>query len=113
MDGVNPVHGWSYLINSNYGEGLTMDENKKFIPSDKVNKIQVGSTKTYKGYTIYVFLCIRLDIRRLNFGGHFQYELEKGFSVSSRPLSHGLNLSDLDNLIYDHIDKLIKEEIKS
>ena len=90
-----------------------MDENKKFIPSDKVNKIQVGSTKTYKGYTIYVFLCIRLDIRRLNYGGHFQYELEKGDQVISKPLSHGLNLSDLDNLIYDHIDKLIKEEIKS
>ena len=90
-----------------------MDESKKFIPSDKVKKIQVGSTKTLKGYTIYVFLCIRLDIRRLNYGGHFQYELEKGDQVISKPLSHGLNLSDLDNLIYDHIDQLIKKEIKS
>jgi len=90
-----------------------MDENKKFIPSDKVKKIKVGSIKHHRGYTIYVFLCIRLDIRRLNYGGHFQYELEKGDKVISKPLSHGLNLSDLDKLIYDHIDQLIKKEIKS
>jgi len=90
-----------------------MDESKKFIPSDKVKKIQVGSTKTFKGYTFYVFLCIRLDIRRLNYGGHFQYELEKGDQVISKTLSYGLNLSDLDKLIYDHIDKLIEDEKKS
>lgn len=90
-----------------------MDETKKFIPSDKVNKIQVGSTKKFRGYTIYVFLCIRLDIRRLNYGGHFQYELEKGDQVISKPLKIGINIVDLDNLIYDHIDQLIKDEIKS
>tara|TARA_R100001460_G_scaffold70_2_gene288 strand:+ start:1898 stop:2170 length:273 start_codon:yes stop_codon:yes gene_type:complete len=90
-----------------------MDETKKFIPSDKVNKIQVGSTKKFRGYTIYVFLCIRLDIRRLNYGGHFQYELEKGDQVISKPLKMGINIVDLDNLIYDHIDQLIKDEIKS
>ena len=64
-----------------------MDESKKFIPSDKVKKIQVGSIKHHRGYTIYVFLCIRLDIRRLNYGSHFQYELEKGDKVISKPLS--------------------------
>ena len=90
-----------------------MDETKKFIPSDKVNKIQVGSTKKFRGYTIYVFLCIRLDIRRLNYGGHFQYELEKGDQVISKPLKIGINIVDLDNLIYNHIDQLIKDEIKS
>jgi len=90
-----------------------MDESKKFIPSDKVKKIQVGSTKTFKGYTIYVFLCIRLDIRRLNYGGHFQYEIEKGEKVIAKDLSHGINLSDLDNIIYDYIDYLIDKEIKS
>ena len=84
-----------------------MDETKKFIPSDKVNKIQVGSTKKFRGYTIYVFLCIRLDIRRLNYGGHFQYELEKGDQVISKPLKMGINIVDL------HIDQLIKDEIKS
>ena len=68
-----------------------MDENKKFIPSDKVKKIQVGSTKTFKGYSIYVFLCIRLDIRRLNYGGHFQYELEKSIKEDASTLvdKHG------------------------
>ena len=45
--------------------------------------------------------------------GNSYYELEKGDQVISKPLSHGLNLSDLDNLIYDHIDQLIKKEIKS
>ena len=100
-------------METSYFKGTTMDDSKKFIPSDKVKKIQVGSTKTFKGYSIYVFLCIRLDIRRLNYGSHFQYELEKGDQVISKPLSHGLNLSDLDKLIYDHIDQLIKKEIKS
>ena len=58
-----------------------MIDDKKFIPSGKVKKIQVGSIKHHRGYTIYVFLCIRLDIKRLNYGSHFQYELEKGEKV--------------------------------
>ena len=89
-----------------------MNEDRKFIGDGRTKKIKIGSSKTYKGWTIYIFLCVEFDIRRLNYRSWFQLELEKGDVVHSQRLEIGIKLIDLDNIIYKKIDKLVLDQLK-
>jgi hypothetical protein len=86
MDGVNSVHGWSYLINSNYGEGLTM-----------------------LSYRTWFINCKPLK----NEARDWQLELEKGNTIHTFTISNKLKLIDVEYFAYKKIDGYIDEEIKS
>ena len=49
----------------------------RFISSGKWKRVQIGSDKTYKGWTIQVFLKIELDKFVLNTNSHFQWNYKK------------------------------------
>ena len=84
----------------------------KFITSNKWKRVQIGSDKTYRGWTIQVFLKIELDKFVLNTNSHFKAELQKGNVVHGFHLDRGQRLLDAYNLIFQKIDKLVEEEIK-
>ena len=84
----------------------------RFISSGKFKRVQIGSDKTYRGWTIQVFLKIELDKFVLNTNSHFQAELEKGNIVHGFHLDRGQRLLDAYNLIFQKIDELVEEEKK-
>ncbi len=85
MDGVNSVHGWSYLINSNYGEGLMLSYRTWFI-----------NCKPLK-----------------NEARDWQLELEKGNTIHTFTISNKLKLIDVEYFAYKKIDGYVDEEKKS
>ena len=84
----------------------------RFISSGKWKRVQIGSDKTYRGWTISIFLKMELDKFVLNTNSHFQSELQKGNVVHGFHLDRGQRLLDAYNLIFEKIDKLVEEEIK-
>jgi len=86
MDRANPVHGWHYLINSNYWEGLIM-----------------------LSYRTWFINCKPLK----NEARDWQLELEKGNTIHTFTISNKLKLIDVEYFAYKKIDGYVDEEIKS
>ena len=84
----------------------------RFISSGKFKRVQIGSDKTYRGWTISIFLKMEIEKFRLETKSHFQAELQKGNVVHGFHLDRGQRLLDAYNLIFQKIDKLVEEEIK-
>ena len=84
----------------------------KFITSNKWKRVQIGSDKTYRGWTIQVFLKIELDKFVLNTRSHFQAELQKGNVIHGHNLDRGLTINMAYNSIFNKIDELVEEEKK-
>ena len=59
----------------------------------------------YRGYFI--------NLKPLDFKGSWSLEIERGNFVSSRGVSSGMNIKQVEDYAFKEIDKLIKEEIKS
>jgi len=86
MDRVNSVHGWAYLINSNYSEGLIM-----------------------LSYRTWFINCKPLK----NEARDWQLELEKGNTIHTFTISNKLKLIDVEYFAYKKIDGYVDEEKKS
>ena len=79
----------------------------------KVNKIQFGSKKTFRGYEINIELCIKQDINNLSFDSWFQLEIIKGDKIAfARTLPNSQLLTDVEDYVYKKIDELIEAEKK-
>ena len=79
----------------------------------KVNKIQFGSKKTFRGYEINIELCIKQDTNNLSFDSWFQLEIIKGDKIAfARTLPNSQLLTDVEDYVYKKIDELIEAEKK-
>ncbi len=70
-------------------------------------KTKMGSTKVFKGFRYSIYSCFKRPAT------WWQSEIEKGNVVYSQSFKPETELKVLENKIYDKIDKLIQEEIKS
>jgi hypothetical protein len=70
-------------------------------------KIQMGSTKSFKGFKYTIYSCFKRPAT------WWQSEIEKGNVVYSQTFKPETLLKDMEEKIFNKIDKLIEAEIKS
>jgi len=96
----------SYQFEQCRGLNMTTQNNEE-TDSFKTIKTQMGSTKTFKGFKYSVYSCFKRPAT------WWQSEIEKGNVVYSQTFRPETLLKDIEEKIFNKIDKLIEAEIKS
>jgi hypothetical protein len=82
-------------------------QNNEASDSFKTVKTQMGSTKSFKGFKYSIYSCFKRPAT------WWQSEIEKGNVVYSQTFRPETLLKDMEEKIFNKIDKLIEAEIKS